>query len=355
MITMFKRTLFGYSKASMNQAKMLIEQQEAEQQKDIEISLEAAKAEQAQILDDLKNATTRLEETRSNTILAEKFQENIATVIGEVKASLEAINARKIKESKEFCEEIDEQIAFLDEQIVTIKYQINTLVQGLSDVSKTVKSIEIDEANYRTGFNIMLDGFAARVEDCEDLAISKEILKYKGWHQDDAPVREDKDENFEMLKEANPAAILDTEISYPVEDTTMEGSKDKDEIQDRQFFDQMRQSLENSALIYTKLKEDVSFEVDEEYIQRAQKFLDHMRQYWNSSTAVLSTPGTESIMSQEDEQYALRAEKFMEGMRAYWRNPVDSPREEIASAQDDEAYVLRAERFMDNMRKYWKS
>ncbi|HWP97342.1 MAG TPA: hypothetical protein VN426_10895 [Syntrophomonadaceae bacterium] len=351
---MFKRALFGYSKASMIQTKMRIEQQVAEQEKDIEKSLDEAGAEQAQILNELKNATTRLEETRCNTVLAEKFQENIATVIGEVKASLEDINAKKIKESKDFCCEIDEQIAVLDGQIATIKQQIRALVQGLSDVSKSGNSVKADEENFRTGFKNILDGFAVRVEDCEDLAISTEILKFKGWHREEVPFREDKEETVELVVESSPDVNLDFEISSPAEDAMIEGRNDQDENQDRRFFDQMRQSLENSATLYIKLKEEKSIvEIDEEYVQRAQQFLDHMRHYWRS-TPLLSTPAAEIVTNQEDEQYAVQAEQFLEGMRAYWRNPVDSSRQELAAVQADEAYLVQAERFLDNMRKYWK-
>lgn len=391
---MFKRSLIGYSKKSMEEARNLITEQADIQKEEIEKLLNEALVEQSQFLEELKLADAQLEEARAGTVLAEKFQQNISTVISEVRTSFEEINGRKIKEAKDFCSEIDEQIALLDQQIILIKQKLKALVQGLGDTAVSMDYQEADETRMHGALKDLITHFTIKAKDREDPAISTELFKLKGLNRGEALEIQQESKSPAVDEGLKTTAAQEPEEAQSFPSSGVQESDNRDEAQSRRFFDQMRHSLEQSASTYTLLNRGVKIAAEnEQYERRAQEFMDNMRMTWQRTISDSAQSHSEELSNPEFEEYIEHVQQFLERMRSYWRGGSPEITDRIESdaglehdeqynqrarqffehmrqawisetgaasseplpTMEDEAYELRARRFLDNMRQYWRS
>lgn len=179
MINMFKKTFFGYKQNSVNETiKMYNNKIEIEVEKQ-EKAIETALKEQEQLAEQLNTLSSKVENARFNTLMIEKFQKYMPNVIDEARAYTEETCNELMYETESFSEEIDEQIFSLNEKIDMIKERIQSLVQGVSDVTKLVDRNQLDEDEQNSKLNDMMNNFKTRVETPKELGIPMEKLSLK--------------------------------------------------------------------------------------------------------------------------------------------------------------------------------
>jgi len=131
---LYKRSLWGYGKESVQEAVAEIEKNYTLELKEVDEEIEEAVREQKQLNEQLKQMIAEYKRLKEHTRQLEQLKEYMPLIVSQKKLNMEKEAEELRKDTEEYIHNIQKHCVLIDEEIEKVKQKIQVFVRSLSQL-----------------------------------------------------------------------------------------------------------------------------------------------------------------------------------------------------------------------------